>query len=124
MAVTRYVRFAIPAVAAGAATGPTAVPSFDDQVPRRLVGFLSTNQTKLIHTQLDVAGRVFADLDGGVMAQLKDWLPLLQAYPVGVQFSVNIINASAGALAVNTDAIVLKYEVDSAVVPTPGVPGS
>jgi hypothetical protein len=122
MAITRYVRFAIPAVAAGARTNPTFVPTFDDQVKRRLVGFLTTNQTKLIHTQVDVAGRVFLDIDHGLAAQQKDWVPVLQEYPAGLAFSVNVINDSAGALAVNTDAINLKYEVDQALVATPGVP--
>ena len=122
MAITRYARFAIPAVAAGARTNATAVPTFDDQVTRRVVGFLTTNQTKLIHTQLDVAGRVYADVDHGTMAQQKDWVPVLQAYPPGLTFSLNVINDSAGALAANVDAINLKYEVDSAIVATPGVP--
>lgn len=121
---TRYARFAIPAIAAGASTGATAVPTFDDQVPRKLVGFLMTNQTKLIHVQLDAAGRVFADLDGGIMAQQRDFIPLDQDYPVGVALSVNILNASAGALAVNTDALVLKYTTTGAAIPTPGVPNA
>ncbi len=121
---TRYVRFAIPAIAAGAATGATAVPTFDDQIPRKLVGILSTNQTKLIHTQVDAAGRVFADVDHGVMAQQRDFIPLDQDYPVGVQLSVNVINASAGALAASTDALVLKYQTAGSAIPTPGVPNA
>lgn len=119
----RYVRFQIPAVAAGARSGPTNVPTFDDNAPRTLRGYLSTNQTKLIHTQVDVAGRVFADLDGGVQAQQRDFIPLDQAYPLGVLFSVNVINDSAGPLAVNTDALVLKYETTGPVVAPPTVPG-
>ena len=123
MAITRYVRFSIPAVAAGARTNPTLVPSFDDQVTRRLVGFLTTNQTKLIHTQVDIAGRVYVDIDHGLAAQQKDWIPVLQQYPPGLPFSLNVINDSAGALAVNTDAITLKYEVDQPLQATPaGVP--
>lgn len=119
---TRYVRFAIPAVASLARTGPTNVPTFDDNAPRKLVGYLSTNQTKLIHTQIDVAGRVFADLDGGLQAQQRDWIPLDQDYPLGVLISVNVINDSAGALAVSTDAIVLKYTTSGQQVAPPQVP--
>lgn len=119
----RYARFAIPAVASLARTGPTNVPTFDDLAPRVLRGYLSTNQTKLIHTQIDVAGRVFADLDGGVQAQQRDWIPLDQQYPTGVLFSVNVINDSAVALAVSTDALVLKYEVTGASISAPSVPG-
>lgn len=119
----RYVRFAIPAVAAGGRSGPTNVATFDDNAARVLRGYLSTNQTKLIHTQIDVAGRVFADLDGGVQAQQRDWIPLDQPYPIGVLISVNVINDSAGALAVATDAIVLKYETAGPVVAPPTVPG-
>lgn len=118
----RYVRFAIPAVAAGGRTGPTNVPSFDDNAPRQVVGYLSTNQTKLIHAQLDVAGRVYADLDGGVQAQQRDWIPIDQQYPAGVAISVNVINDSAGALAVSTDAIVFKYITTGPVVAPPTVP--
>jgi len=120
----RYVRFSIPAVAAGAKSGATAVPTFDDSVPRRLTGILSTNQTKLIHTIVDVAGRVIADIDGGVMAQQHDFIPLDQDYPVGVSLSVNVANDSAGALAVNTDAIVLRYETGGPMVPSAPAPGT
>lgn len=121
---TRYVRFAIPAVAAAARTGPTNVPSFDDAAPRKLVGYLATNQTKLIHVQLDVAGRVFADLDGGVQAQQRDWIPLDQDFPVGVFLSVNVINDSAGGLAAATDAIVLKYVTTGPAPPPAPAPGA
>lgn len=121
---TRYARFAIPAIAAGARTGPLNVPTFDDASPRRLVGFLMTNQTKLIHVQIDVAGRVIADIDGGVQAQQRDWIPLDQDYPVGVFLSVNVINDSAGALAVATDAIVLKYQSTGAAPPPAPAPGA
>lgn len=119
----RYVRFAIPAVAAGARTNPTNVATFDDNAQRTMRGYLSTNQTKLIHAQVDIAGRVFADLDGGVQAQQRDWIPLDQTYPPGTLFSVNVINDSAGALGVNTDAIVFKYETGGPVVAPPTVPG-
>lgn len=121
---TRYARFAIPAVAAGAASGTTAVPTFDDQIPRKLVGFLMTNQTKLVHVQLDAAGRVFADLDGGIQAQQRDFIPLDQDYPVGVSLSVNVLNGSAGALVAGADAIILKYTTQGAAIPTPGVPNA
>ncbi len=111
----RYVRLPIPAIVAAARTNPTNVVSFDDAKRRKLLGFLMTNQTKLIHVQLDVAGRVFADLDGGVQAQQRDFISLDQDFAEGIIFSVNVINDSAGALAANVDALILKYDAP----PTP-----
>lgn len=121
---TRYVRAAIPAVAAGAKSGAIPVPSFDDNIPRKLVGFLSTNQVKLQHAILDVAGRVFADLDGGMNAQQRDFIPLDQDFPGGVQFSFNFANDSAAPLAANTDSVVLKYMTTGGIGSIPGVPSA
>lgn len=106
----RYLRFQIPAVAAGATMGETFVASPDDPKPRRVLGILSTNQTKLIRTVLMKTGFPVADLDDGVMAQQRDFIPQDQTYEGGVQISVDVRNNSAGALAVNTDAIVIKYD--------------
>jgi hypothetical protein len=117
----RYVRAAIPGVAAGAKSGAIAVPSFDDNINRKLIGYLSTNQVKLEHVILDVAGRVFADLDGGLNAQQRDFIDLDQDFPAGVQFSFNFANDSAGALAGNVDCIVLKYQTQQGIGGIPGV---
>ncbi len=106
----RYARFQIPAVAPAARTGPTNVVTFDDAKPRRLLGFLTSNQTRLIHTQIDIAGRVFADIDHGLAAQQRDFIPVDQQFDSGIIISVNVINDSAAALLVNTDAIVVKYD--------------
>ncbi len=111
MAELKYIRFQIPAVAAGAILGETPVITPDDPRPRVVKGVLSSNQTKLIRTLVMKTGNPIADIDNGVMAQQRDFIPLNEAYPGGTQITVDVRNNSAGALAVNTDAIVLAYEV-------------
>lgn len=111
MAEIKYFRFQIPAVAAGATLGETFVPTPDDPKPRKVVGILSSNQTRLIRTLLMHTGNPIADIDNGVMAQQRDFIPLNEDYPGGTQISVDVRNNSAGALAVNTDAIVIAYQV-------------
>ena len=109
--MVKYARFQIPAVAAGGTLTETQVTTPDDAQNRRLTGVLSSNQTKLIRTVVMKTGQQIADLDNGVMAQQRDFIPLDVRYDQGVIMSVDVRNNSAGALAVNTDAIVLRYEV-------------
>lgn len=111
MAQTKYQRFPIPAVGAGVALGETQVATPDDSSPRTLRGVLSTNQTKLISTVVLKTGTIIAIIDDGVMAQQRGFIPLNTVYESGKPMSVDVRNASAGALAANTDAIVLQYEV-------------
>lgn len=111
MAETKYARFQIPAVGAGATLGETQVATPDDTRQRTVTGILSTNQTKLIRTVLMHTGNPIADIDDGVMAQARDFYKVNESYPGGTQISVDVRNNSAGALAVNTDAIVIRYEV-------------
>lgn len=111
MAQRKTVRFAIPAVGAGAALGETYISTPDDTRQRTVVGLLSTNQTKLIRTVLMHTGNPIEDVDNGVMAQQRDYWKANEVYPSGVQISLDVRNNSAGALAVNTDAIVVLYEV-------------
>ena len=107
----KFARFQIPAVAAGATLGETFIVTPDDSKPRKVTGILSSNQTKLIRTVLMKTGLPIADIDDGVMAQQRDFITVDQSYDSGVQISLDVRNNSAGALAVNTDAIVIRYEV-------------
>lgn len=111
MAEVKFVTFQIPAVAAGAVLGETFISTPDDTRPRHVTGILSTNQTKLIRTVLMKTGNPIAVVDDGVMAQQRDFVKVDETYPGGVQISLDVRNASAGALAVNTDAITVRYEV-------------
>lgn len=56
-------------------------------------------------------GNPIADLDNGLMAQQRGFIPVNEVYGGGVQISLDVRNNSAGALAVNTDAIVVAYTV-------------
>ena len=107
----KFVTFQIPAVAAGAVLGETFISTPDDTKPRHVTGILSTNQTKLIRTVLMKTGNPIAVIDNGTMAQQREFIETDENYPGGVQISVDVRNASAGALAVNTDSITIRYEV-------------
>lgn len=109
--MVKFARFQIPAVAAGAVMGETAINTPDDQKPRKVTGILSTNQTKLIRTVLLQSGQPIADIDDGVMAQQRDFIPVDAQYTAGLAITLDVRNNSAGALNVNTDAIVIRYEV-------------
>lgn len=111
MAQTKYFRFQIPAVGAGVTLGETQITTPDDSKPRTVIGILSTNQTKLIRTVLLHTGNPIADIDNGIMAQQRGFIPVSESYPGGTPISVDVRNNSAGALAVNTDAIVIAYTV-------------
>jgi nitrous oxide reductase len=106
----KYARFQIPAVAAGAQLGETNVNTPDDQVNRKVTGILSTNQTRLIRTVLMKQGTPIADIDNGLMAQQRDFIAADAQYGGGLPITVDVRNSNAGALAVNTDAIVIRYE--------------
>lgn len=106
----RYARFQIPAVGAGASLGETAIITSDDARQRKVTGFRTTNTTKLIHTLLMRAGFVVADVDNGLLSVLVDFLPVDQVYDGGLPITLDVRNASAAALPVNTDAIVVRYE--------------
>lgn len=110
MAKERLVRVVSPAVNAGARSGPTAIPTFDDNKVRTLTGIKVNGTTALIHVQLDVAGRVFADLDESDFSTAEGYEPLQQDFQPGVQFSWNVINDSAGNLAVNVLVAELRYD--------------
>lgn len=111
MAEPKFVTFPIPALGAGAALGETFISTPDDTRPRRVTGILSTNQTKLIRTVLMKTGNPIAVIDNGLMAQQRDFVKVDEQYPGGVQISLDVRNASAGALAVNTDAVTVRYEI-------------
>ena len=117
----RYVRFALPNQGAGTQSGPQNVATFDDNAQRTVVGALMTNQAKQVHVRLDIAGRVYADLDGGIMAQQRDWIPLDQPYPAGTLISVNTVNDSAGGVGA-VDAIIIKYTTAGPNIPSIGTP--
>lgn len=111
MAEIKYVRFQIPAVGAGVALGETQIQTPDDSKPRTVTGILSTNQTKLIRTVLLHTGNPIADIDDGIMAQQRGFIPVNEPYPGGTPMSVDVRNNSAAALAAATDAIVIQYQV-------------
>lgn len=111
MATIRYQAVLMPAVLAGAQSGPFNVATFDDNTPRRLTGLKATNVAKLTQIILDLAGRVFAVIDCGTLGTSMDFIPLDIVFPSGVLFSVNVkVLAGGAAVVVNTDEIVLRYE--------------
>lgn len=111
MAEKKAVRFVIPAVAAGANLGETFISTPDDRRERHVYGLLSTNQTKLVRTVLMRTGNPIMDVDGGVMAQQRDFIDADETYPAGVQISLDIRNGSGGALVANADAVQVFYTV-------------
>jgi hypothetical protein len=112
----RVARVLMPAVAANASTGKTNLTTFDDFRWRHVVGILTTNATKLVVIELDIAGRVFCDFDCGAWAPAQGMFHLDQWYPPGVIFSYNILTG-AGAVVVNTDSFEVLYEADPDVTP-------
>lgn len=106
----RYLRATIPAVGAGASSGATTLPSFDDSRTRTVVGFRTSNQTKGVHTKLDVAGTIYADLDHGAINGLTQFVELAEPVPVNVLISFNVFNDSGAALAAG-DFIEVVYTV-------------
>lgn len=107
---TRYLRATIPAVGVGAQSGATALPSFDDSRQRTVIGFRTSNAAKGVHTKLDVAGTIYADLDHGVVSGLTDFVMLAEPVPINVLISFNVFNDSGAALAAG-DFIEIKYTV-------------
>lgn len=107
---TRYIRAAIGAVGAGANSGAVTVPTFDDSRPRTVTGFRTSNATKGVHTKLDVAGTIYADLDHGVVNGLTQMIELAEPIPVNVLVSFNVFNDSGAALAAG-DFIEIRYTV-------------
>lgn len=117
----RYVRFVLPAIAAGARSGPTQLPSFDDNRNRRLVGIFVSGGGALQHTQLDVAGRVFADVDHQAFAAARGPLELDQTFPAGTQFSfTTIVDGGGTAIAANATVLTLRYSSDPILTPGGG----
>lgn len=115
----RYVRRVIPATAAGAQTGAVALASFDDNRVRRLTGVFVSGAGALQHTQLDVAGRVFADVDHQMLSSARGPLELDQVYPNGVQFSANtLVDAGGTAIAANATVLTLRYSSDPILAPS------
>lgn len=107
----RYVRTVVPALAAGASSARTVIPTFDDDKPRKLTGLFVANPTALVHTQLDISGVVIADVEHGDFTLVPQILPFDATYQVGVQVALTFVNSSAGALAANHDVVTLRYEV-------------
>lgn len=112
----RYVRAVAPVVAAGAQQGATNLATFDDARDRRLTGIFVSGGGTLQHTQLNVAGRVIADVDHVAFAAARGPLELDQLYPAGTLFSINsLVDAGGVAIAANTVVVTLRYSVDQGV---------
>lgn len=107
----RYVRFPVPAIAAGANSGRTVISTFDDDKPRKLTGFFVATPTALVHSKLDVSGVVYADVEHADFSIVPQIIPLDITFQVGVQVAVTVFNDSGGALAANHDVLTLRYEV-------------
>ena len=115
----RIARFAFPAVANGAQSGPTAMVTFDDFQARTMRHLRVIVPTAGLRVQLDVAGRVFVDLDTSVYTAAGPPIELDQTFAPGVSFSVNVINGSGGAVPANAG---LQIAYDAAAVSPPAVP--
>ena len=113
----RIARLAFPAVAAGAQSGPTQAPTFDDNQVRTMRHLRFAVPTAQLRVQLDVAGRVFADIDTSVYNAAGPPIELDQAFPAGVLFSVNVINGTAGAVPAGA-CIEIAYDAPSTQAPT------
>lgn len=106
----RYVRVVLPAQAAGTSTGATALKTFDDNAQRNLNGVFVSGGGALQHTQLDLAGRVFADVDHQMFGTGRGPLELDVDYPAGVLFDYNaIVDAGGTAIAANATVLTLRY---------------
>lgn len=114
----RYVRAVLPAIAAGA-TGANITPTtFDDSRPRRLTGVFVSGGGALQHTKLDVAGRVFADIDHAMFSAARGPLELDQQYPQGVLFSATPqVDTGGTAIAATTVVLTLRYSSDPVLTP-------
>lgn len=113
----RYVRVVLPATAAGAQSGATALKTFDDNASRRLVGVYVSGGAALQHTQLDKAGRVFADVDHAMFGTGRGPLELDQVYEGGVQFSYNaMVDAGGTVIAANAVVLTLRYSTQNPAI--------
>lgn len=114
----RYVRYLVPAVAAGATNGPVNVTGFDDNRRRRLTGIYVSGGGALQHTKVDVAGRVFVDIDHAMFGTGRGPLELDQVFEPGVIFSVqNVVDIGGVAIAANTVVVTLRYASDPITSP-------
>lgn len=112
----RMVTVRFPAVAVNASTGKTNLVTFDDFRWRHLVGFFTTSVVKLLLVELDIAGRVFADIDVGEFIPAQGMLHQDQWFPPGVIVSYNVFGGPTG-IGANTDSFSLVYEADPDVTP-------
>lgn len=113
MAKTRWFRVPIPAVAAGARSAVQQPATPDDNVRRHLTGIMVSNTTKLMHTIITVNGAPIADIEHGATNPASPVFPVDQWYEPGLPVQLVLVNDSAGALAVNTDAWMYRYELET-----------
>lgn len=107
----KFARVVLPAQAAGTSSGATSLKTFDDNKQRTLKGVYVSGGAVLQHTQLDLAGTVFADLDHAMFGVGRGPLDLDVAFPGGTLFSFNaIVDTGGTAIAANTVVLTVVYE--------------
>lgn len=114
----RYVRSLLPPIAAGVVGANIQLATFDDNRTRRLTGIFVSGGGALQHSKLDLAGRVFADVDHAMFAAARGPLELDQSFPSGVLFSVTPqVDAAGVAILASTVVVTLRYSSDPILSP-------
>lgn len=100
-------RVALPTTAAGASSGEVTFATFDDTLSRHLIGALMTVQVAGIVVQVMRVGKPVMELEGGVMAQMRGFIPADAIYDSAIPMSFNVINNSGGAVAALQSLLVM-----------------
>jgi hypothetical protein len=95
--------------ASAGANSLAQIATQDDNQDRTIVGILCNDQTKLVRTQVQLAGKLVFDVDDGLMAQQKEWIDCNIVFKAGVFIFLGLQNGSGGNI--TNAGITVKYSV-------------
>lgn len=102
-------RATLPNTANGATSGETTFTTFDDPLRRHVIGVLMTQQTKGAIVQVMRVGKPMVELEGGVMAQQRQFIPVDIWYDSQIPMSFNVINNSGAGFGA-TESLLVMYD--------------
>lgn len=81
----------------------------DDNQDRTILGILCNDQTKLVRTQIQLAGKLVFDVDDFLMTQQKQWIDCNIVFKAGIYIFLGLQNGSGGNI--TNAGITIKYSV-------------